>query len=128
MQESMERQAGRCNALSLSQDSCQYILISAPVSALLYPLCVFWDGRCWSIRLYCVSELYTAVHFVFIHKELVSPPFTIYTESKQIVSIHWTGTERGTRGSVNEHGEFGWSRSRFNPTLRLFSILTHFTV
>ena len=77
-----------CNALSLSLDSCQYILLSAPVSVLLYPLCVLWDGRCWSIRLFCVSKLYTAVHYVFVHKELVSPPFTIYTESKQIVSIH----------------------------------------
>ena len=41
-------------------------------------------------------------NYVYVHKELVPLPFTISSESQQIVSIHWTGIEGGT----GDTGEF----------------------
>ena len=117
-----------CNTRSISLNCVSVFYGCSNVLSALSPLCVFCDGRCWNIRVYCVSELYSAVHYVFVHKELVSLPFTINTESKQIVSIHWTGWRKGTRGSVTKHRWVWLESGQFYPTLRLFSILTPFTV
>ena len=48
---------------------------------------------------YCYTCIY---HFVCTQGAGLLP-FAINTESKQIVSIHWTGSEGGTGGSVTEH-------------------------
>ena len=72
------------------------------MSDLLYPLSVY-SGTGVVVTFVCtVSPSCTLQYttYVFVHKELVSLPFTINTEPKQVVSIHWTGTGEETGGSA----------------------------